>query len=63
MSDFHVTDHGSLIILEAQNSAAKEWADEHFPEDAQNWCNGTVIERRFFEGVYHGITADGFTIS
>ena len=63
MTDFRVSDHGSLIILEAQTSAAKAWADERFPEDAQNWCNGTVIERRFFEDIYDGITADGFTIS
>ena len=63
MTDFNVTDHGSLTILEPQTTAAKEWADEHFPEDAQNWANGTVIERRYFEPVYEGILADGLTIS
>ena len=63
MTDFHVSDHGSLIILEPQTTAAKEWADEHFPDDAQNWCSGTVIERRYFEDIYDGITADGLTIS
>ena len=63
MTDFHVADHGSIIILEPQTTAAKDWADEHFPEDAQNWCNGTVIERRFFEDIYHGIIADGLTVA
>lgn len=63
MTDFIVQDHGSIIILEPQTTAAKAWADERFPEDAQNWANGTVIERRFFEPIYNGITADGLTIS
>ena len=63
MTDFIVQDHGSIIILEPQTTAAKAWADERFPEDAQNWANGTVIERRFFEPIYHGIVADGLTIS
>lgn len=63
MTDFIVQDHGSLIILEPQTTAAKAWADECFPEDAQNWANGTVIERRFFEPIYNGIISDGLTIS
>jgi hypothetical protein len=42
---------------------AKDWADEHFPEDAQNWANGTVIERCYFKPVYAGIIRDGLTIS
>lgn len=63
MTDFIVQDHGSIIILEPQTTAAKAWADERFPEDAQNWANGTVIERRFFEPIYDGIISDGLTIS
>jgi hypothetical protein len=62
MTDFRIADHGSLVILEPQTSAAKAWADEHFPEDAQNWCSGTVIERRFFEDIYRGILEDGLSI-
>ena len=62
-TDFIAQDHGSLIILVPQTTVAKDWADEHFPEDAQNWASGTVIERRYFEDIYDGITADGLTIS
>lgn len=61
--DFIVQDHGSIIILVPQTTVAKDWADEHFPEDATNWADGTVIERRYFEDIYDGITADGLTIS
>lgn len=62
-TDFTVTDHGSIIILEAQTTAGKEWADAHFPDDALNWANGTVIERRYFGDIYDGIVEDGLTIS
>ena len=50
MTDFHVQDHGSIIILEPQTTA-------------QNWANGTVIERCYFKPVYAGIIRDGLTIS
>jgi hypothetical protein len=30
MTDFHVQDHGSIIILLPQTTVAKDWADEHF---------------------------------
>ena len=43
MTDFHVQDHGSIIILLPQTTVAKDWADEHFPEDAANWANGTAV--------------------
>lgn len=62
-TDFIVQDHGSLIILLPQTTVAKDWADEHFPDDAQNWASGTVIERRYFEPIYDGIIADGLTIN
>ena len=62
-TDFIVQDHGSLIILLPQTTVAKDWADERFPDDAQNWASGTVIERRYFADIYDGITADGLTIS
>lgn len=63
MTDFIVRDHGSIIILEPQTTAAKEWTDDHLPETLGGWPVGTVIERHYFEPIYHGITADGLTIS
>lgn len=63
MTDFIVQDHGSIVILLPQNTAAKSWADEHFPEDALNWASGTVIERRYFPPIYSGIIEDGLTVS
>jgi hypothetical protein len=44
-------------------SAAKDWTDDHLPDTLGGWPVGTVIERHYFEPIYHGITADGLTIS
>jgi len=63
MTDFIVQDHGSIIILEPQTTMAKDWIADNLQEDACGWPSGHVIERRYFEDIYDGITADGLTIS
>jgi hypothetical protein len=63
MTDFDVRDHGSLVVLTPQSPEAGDWVDEHLPDDAQWLGKGVVIERRYFEPIYDGITADGLTIS
>jgi hypothetical protein len=63
ISDFDIQDAGSFIVLYAISSAAVDWCAENLPDDAQQWADGTVIEHRYFEPIYHGIIADGLTIS
>jgi hypothetical protein len=63
MTDFHVQDHGSIIILEPQTTVAKDWIADHLQEDACGWPSGHVIERCYFKPVYAGIIRDGLTIS
>ena len=63
MTDFIVQDHGSIVILTPQTPEARGWVNEHLPDDAQWFGRGVVIERRYFEPIYDGITADGLTIS
>lgn len=63
MTDFTVQDHGSIVILTPQTPEAQGWADEHLPYDGRWFRNGFAIERRYFEPIYDGITADGLTIS
>lgn len=60
--DFHLINHGSIFVLTPQVTAAKEWVDEHFPESAQQWANGIVIEPRYIGPILDGIDEDGFTI-
>ncbi len=63
MTDFNVTDHGSIVVLRPVTAEAKDWTEEFIPEDAQWFAGGVAIERRYFEDIYDGITADGLTIS
>ncbi len=63
MTDFNVADHGSIVILRPVTAEAKDWTEEFIPEDAQWFAGGVAIERRYFENIYDGITADGLTIS
>lgn len=63
MSDFTVADHGSIIILSPDSDVAKQWISDNIPDDAQIWCNGIAIERRYFEDIYIGIKAENLTVS
>ena len=63
MTDFIVQDHGTIVILTPQTPEAQGWADEHLPDDARWFGNGIAIAHRYFEDIYHGITAGGLTIS
>lgn len=60
--DFTVQDAGSFVILYAVTGDAVDWAATHLPADAQQWCGGTVIERRYFDDIADGILADGLTV-
>lgn len=60
--DFNVQDAGSVLILHPVTEEAIDWVATHLPADAQQWCGGTVIERRYFDDIADGITADGLTI-
>lgn len=62
--DFIISDHGSILILNAISEEAKEWASDNLPDDAQTWGpHGTVVEPRYIGPIIDGIQADGLTIS
>lgn len=62
-TDFLVQNHGSICILQALTEAAKDWVNEHLPEDAQTWgTNGTMVEPRYLQPILAGIEADGLSI-
>ena len=63
MTDFTLTDHGSVVILTAVSKAARAWVAEHLPDDAQTWGRaGMVIEPRYAAGIVAGITQDGLEV-
>jgi hypothetical protein len=60
--DFRVTGGGSVFLLHPVSKAAKAWASEHLPEDAQRFGNAVVVEHRYISDVVHGAMADGLTV-
>ena len=61
--DFLYFDHGSVVTLTARSDAAKQWADEHLPDDRQIWgAHGSVIEPRYVADILDGINFDGLTV-
>lgn len=60
-NDFHATNHGSIVTLEPLTEAARNWCDEHLPEDRMTLGNAIAIEPRYFTDIIVGIHDDGLT--
>lgn len=61
--DFVAENCGSLFMLQPVSDAAKEWVDEHLPEDAQ-WLGPRVaIDHRCFPPIAEGIVNDGLSLA
>jgi len=61
-TDFELTNHGTLFVLDPVTDDAKAWAGEHLPEDAMTWGDGVVIEPRYIGPILDGIKDDGLTV-
>lgn len=58
--DFEVADHGSLVVIFAESTAATKWLYQHLPEDCPRWgANGFAIERRFVAPILEHMDRDG----
>ena len=53
--DFALYDHGSIIRLQPNSDAAKEWVAEYLPADAMTFGRGIVIEPRYIGPILQGI--------
>lgn len=63
MSDFEVHNHGSICLLWPRTEAAKDWCNEHLPEDSTRWgIDSYVVEPRYVEAIVEGFSADGLTL-
>jgi hypothetical protein len=62
MSDFYLSDHGSVVLLSPRTDEAVAWVAEHIPDDAQRWAGGIVIEPRYVADIIAGLQADGLTV-
>lgn len=60
--DYTVSHHGSVCILTPITDAAREWCDEHLPEDAMRWGpHGYVIEPRYLGAIIEGLEEAGLS--
>lgn len=59
--DFLAIDHGSVMKLMPMSDAARDWTDEHIPEDATWFGRGVIVEPPYMPAILEGIEADGLT--
>ena len=62
MADFILSGGGSVYILTPQTDAARDWIEEHIPDDAQWFGHGVAVEHRYVDAIVTGIIADGLEV-
>jgi hypothetical protein len=64
MSDFHISDHGSIITIRPVSEAAHQWLDENVAAETWQWFGGALCaEHRFARDLVDEIAAAGFEVS
>lgn len=62
-TDFIVSNHGSIFLLRPNTPAAREWCEEHLPDDRQTFGGAVVVEHRYIGDIVDGIRADGLEVA
>jgi hypothetical protein len=62
MPDFTLNYQGTISLLLPISDAAKEWVEEHLPEDRQYFGKAVVIEHRYVDDIVNGIINDGLEV-
>jgi len=48
MSDFSISDHGSIFLIRPLNAAGRQWLDENVVSEPWQWVQGALcVETRF----------------
>jgi hypothetical protein len=64
MSDFTISDQGSIIQIRPLNDAARQWLDENVVSEPWQWVQGArCVETRFARDLIKEIEEAGFEIS
>ena len=64
MSDLHVENHGSIVLLFADSEEGRAWLDENVYAERWQWVgDGIACEPRMVEAVLVGAAADGLEIA
>ena len=64
MSDFQITDQGSIFLIRPLNEAARQWLDENVVSEPWQWVQGALcVEARFARALIVEIEQAGLTVS
>lgn len=64
MSDFRVTDHGSVVAFQPLTQAAKDWVAEHVQLESWQWMGAVFhVDHRPAVGLLAAIQDFDFTIN
>ena len=64
MCDFHISDHGTVILIRPVSEAAHQWVEENVVVEPWQWFGGALgVDHRFARDLLDGIAAAGFEIS
>ena len=64
MSDFSISDQGSIFLIRPLNEAARQWLDENVVSEPWQWVQGALcVETRFARDLIIEIEEAGFEIS
>jgi hypothetical protein len=64
MSDFLITDQGSIFLIRPLNDAARHWVEQNVVSEPWQWAKGVLyVEARFARDLIIEIEEAGFEIS
>lgn len=64
MSDFSISDQGSIFLIRPLNEAARQWLNENVVAEAWQWAQGALcVETRFARDLVREIVEAGFEVS
>jgi hypothetical protein len=64
MSDFSISDHGTVISIRPRNEAARQWLDENVISEPWQWVQGALcVEVRFARDLIIEIEQAGFVVT
>ena len=64
MSDFSISDHGTVISIRPLNDVARQWLDENVVSEPWQWVQGALcVDARFDRDLIIEIEEAGFEVS
>jgi hypothetical protein len=58
-TDFTVSDHGTIFLVQPNTAAGRQWVEDHIPSDATFWGEAVVVEHRFIGDIISGFRLEG----